>query len=358
MLTQHERVNAFCRRFGLQLPLIEAPMAGACPVARAIAVARAGGMGGLGATLLQSAEIGAWVADFRRGTQGPLQVNLWIPDPPALRDAQGERATAAFLARWGPAVGPSLADEPRPDFTAQCAALLDAAPEVASSIMGLYPDAFVTALKSRGIAWFATATTVTEALAAQAHGADVIVAQGMEAGGHRGSFEAADAERALVGLMSLVPRVVDRVHVPVVASGGITDGRGVAAALALGASAVQIGTALLPCPESGLPGAWTAALAHTEPEATRLTRSFSGRLGRAIENDYVRAAESADAPLPRPHPVQRALTAPMRRAAAAANDFASMQAWAGQSAALARPEPAAQVIARIWAQACEVARGR
>jgi nitronate monooxygenase len=173
----------------------------------------------------------------------------------------------------------------------------------------------------------------------------------MEAGGHRGTFEAGRAERELVGLFSLLPAVVDAVRVPVVATGGIADGRGVAAALMLGASAAQIGTGFLRCPEASLHPAHAAALGSTMPEDTMLSRGFSGRAGRTIATAYVRAASAPEAPPPAPYPVQRALTAPMRAAALKEGDVQRMQAWAGQSAALARAEPAAALMARIWQDA-------
>jgi nitronate monooxygenase len=218
--------------------------------------------------------------------------------------------------------------------------------------MGVYPAAFVQRMKQKGIAWFATVTTVAEARAAEAAGADVVVAQGAEAGGHRGCFEAADAERKQVGLFSLLPAVADAVNVPVVATGGIADARGVAAALVLGANAVQIGTGFLRCPEAQIHPAWAEALARTAPEDTIVSRVFSGRAGRSIANAYALAASSAGAPTPAPHPVQRGLTAAMRAAALKEGDIRRMQAWAGQSAALAaalaEAEPAARVLQRLW----------
>ena len=192
--------------------------------------------------------------------------------------------------------------------------MLDIGPPIISSIMGLYPSAMVDRMKAQGTKWFATVTTVAEARAAQDAGADVIVAQGMEAGGHRGAFDADKAEASMVGLFSLLPAVVDAVGVPVIATGGIADARGVAAALVLGASAVQIGTGFLRCPEAKLPSAWADAIARTLPEQTMVTRAFSGRPGRSIATAYVRAAAAPDAPAPAPYPVQRGLTQSMRDA--------------------------------------------
>ncbi len=179
----------------------------------------------------------------------------------------------------------------------------------------------------------------------------MIVAQGAEAGGHRGCFDAALAERQLVGLFALLPAVVDAVRVPVVATGGIADGRGVAAALVLGASAVQIGTGFLRCPEAKIHPAWADALRKAAPEDTVVSRVFSGRAGRSLATEYVLAAISPDAPRPAPYPVQRGLTAPMRSAGHKAGDVHRMQAWGGQSAGLARSEPAAELVRLLWAEA-------
>lgn len=351
MPTRHPaltRAETFCTEHNLRVPILLAPMAGACPASLSIAVANAGGLGGCGALLMQPAAIKAWASEVRANSNGGFQLNLWIPDPAPKRDEAAEEAVRKFLRDWGPDVAREAGDVTPPDFAAQCEAMLEVGPTIISSIMGLYPPAFVSRMKAQGTKWFAAATTVSEARAAQDAGADAIVAQGMEAGGHRGAFDAAKAETGMVGLFSLLPAVVDAVSVPVIATGGVADARGVAAALVLGASAVQVGTGFLRCPEAKLPPAWADAIGQTLPEETLITRAFSGRPGRSIATAYARAATARDAPAPAPYPVQRGLTQAMRDSAVKNNDIDRMQAWAGQSAALARPQAAGDVVRDLW----------
>ncbi len=374
-----DRARAFCQRYGLQHPILLAPMAGACPPALSAAVMRAGGLGACGALLMAPGAIVQWADEVRAAasdatsdpmtgptaspttdpttrpttasttgsTTRPFQINLWVPDPAPLRDAAYEQALCSFLGAWGPAIAPAAGDARPPDFAAQCDALLAARAPIVSSVMGLFPPAFVQRLKAAGVAWWANITTVAEARAAEAAGADAVVAQGMEAGGHRGCFNAALAEAQQVGLFALLPAVADALRIPVVATGGIAEARGVAAAFALGASAVQVGTGFLRTPEAGLPAAWADALARAAPEDTCLTRAFSGRAGRSITTRYVQAAAAPGAPPPAPYPVQRGLTAAMRQQAVADGDLQRMQAWAGQSARLAHAWPAAQTVQHL-----------
>ena len=317
-------------------------MAGACPPALSIAVAKGGGLAACGAVAMTPAELLAWADEVR--PHGAFQINLWIPSPAPVRDAAHEQRVRDFLAGFGPAVPATAGDSVLQDFDAQCEAMLAAKPAIASSIMGVFPPVFVARLKAARILWLANATTVGEALAAEAAGADLIVAQGMEAGGHRGAFDATLAERDQVGLFALLPAIVDAVCLPVIAAGAIADPRTIAAALLLGASAVSIGTGFLRCPEAD--AAWSSLFASARPEDTVLTRAFSGRPGRSIATRYVQAGGPVA-----PYPVQRGLTAAMRAEATRSGDPQRMQAWAGQAAARAPVEPAASLVERWWREA-------
>lgn len=346
MMTPRARASAFCDHFGLRLPVLMGPMAGSSPPALAAAVAAAGGLGACGALLMDRAAITDWVGAFRARSNGAFQINTWVPSPVPPVEAAAVERIRSLLAERGVELGPVDATG-LPDFAEQCAAIVDARPHVASSIMGLYPPEVVTAFKRQGTAWFANVTSLAEAEAAEAAGADAVVVSGIEAGGHRGSFEPAAAERQGGTLFALLPIIADAVSIPVVAAGGIADGRGLAAALALGASAVQVGTALLRTPEAGTAPAWSDAIAQALPEGTVLTRAFSGRLARAVRNEWTEAV-GEDA---LPYPVQRQATAHLRARAVQQGDGSAMQMWAGQAARLSRAEPAADVVRRLWDEA-------
>lgn len=344
------RATRFCQTFDLRLPVLMAPMAGSSPPALAAAVAEAGGMGACGALSLSPQGIADWVARMRQMSPGAFLINLWIADAPVPRDAAAEAAQAAFLARFGPT--PSLPQGPLlPDFDAQFAAILHARPKAASSIMGLFRPDQVAALKTAGILWIATATSLAEGRAAQAAGADAVIAQGAEAGGHRGGFTPADAARDAIGTFALVPALADALRIPVIAAGGIGDSRTLAAALTLGASAGMIGTALLRTPEAAIAPVWAQALAEASVDDTLVTPAFSGRPARTLRNAYTEATRAPEAPPPLPYPVQRALTEPMRQQALKDGSIAHLYALAGQGVALARPEPAQALVEEIWVTA-------
>ena len=340
------RSSDFCARFGLTVPIIMGPMAGSSPPALAAAVANAGGMGGCGALLMDSPGIADWTGAFRQSSGGAFQINTWVPDPEPTLDPADLDRMKSLLADNGTQMGP-VAQSGLPDFAEQCDAIIAARPTVASSIMGLYPSDVVTRLKNAGIAWFAAVTSLAEARAAFEAGADALVVSGVEAGGQRGAFDPDGADRQCGTLFALLPVIAHAVPLPLVAAGGIADGRGVAAALTLGASAVQIGTALLRTPEAGTPALWADALTQVMPEDTVLTRAYSGRLARAVRNRWIDTV--GDNALP--YPAQRQAVGPLRGRALAIGDASIMQMWAGQAASLARAEPASQVVNRLWAEA-------
>jgi nitronate monooxygenase len=346
MTTVRERVDEFCTRYGLRVPILQAPMAGSSPPALARAAASAGGMGGRGVLLDPPERIAGWMTEF--GSAGPVQLNIWVPGASAEDDRRElVRAAEAFLGRFGePGTPPAPA---RPDYAQQLEAMLAARPTVISSIMGIFDADYVRRMHDAGIAWFACATTLPEALAAQEAGADAVVAQGSEAGGHRGSFDQEQTAGLDSTLFALVPHFADHLRVPVVAAGGVGDGRGVAAALALGASAVQVGTALLRTPEAGLSANWSAALAGAGPEAVTVTRAYTGRTARAVSTAFLREWQRPDAPRAALFPDQAGLVGRWRAAKAPGIDTENY--FAGQAAALATTDPAAEVITRMWQEA-------
>jgi nitronate monooxygenase len=232
---------------------------------------------------------------------------------------------------------------PHPTFDrARLEVVLKEKPTVVSFHFGLPEKSMLKALKEKGILVVACATTVAEARTLEKAGVDAIVAQGFEAGGHRGTFRP-PYEAGDIGTLALVPQVVDAVKTPVIAAGGIGDGRGIAAALMLGAQGVQMGTAFLTCPESAAHPVWRKALTEAGPDATRLTFAFSGRPARGLENRYMREMAGKETLFPA-FPIPNALTGPLRKASAARNtgDFQSM--WAGQAAGMAKPLPAKELM--------------
>jgi nitronate monooxygenase len=346
---------------GVVHPIVQGPFGGGISsVALACAVSDLGGLGSFGAHHLPPSEVSRLVEKLRAGTSRPFAVNLWVPLPGEreFRPSADEYARAVErLQPWFDEIGmaaPSYPETFGQSFEEQAEALLEAAPPVWSFVFGVPSPDLLARAKKQGIVTMGTATTVDEARAIEAAGVDVVVATGSDAGGHRVSF-LRSAEESLVGTFSLVPQVADAVEIPVVAAGGIGDGRGIAAALTLGAHAAQIGTLFLACDESGASEAHKLALVGPDASRTELTKAFSGRLARGIVNRFVREMRAHQGTLP-PYPIQNFLTTGLRREAAARNEADLLALWAGQAATFAKRRKVADCFADLLS-GLERARG-
>ncbi|QRG05592.1 nitronate monooxygenase [Xanthobacter dioxanivorans] len=348
--------------FGIAAPILLAPMAGAGTPELAIEVARAGGLGALPGAMYTPDQLHAAIAAFRAGAPGhPLNVNFFCHAPPA-RDPARAMGWRTRLAPYYVEMGLDPEETPpvagRAPFDAGLCALVEACrPEVVSFHFGLPPADLLARVKATGAKVLSSATTVAEARWLAAHGCDAVIAQGFEAGGHRGVFLSEEIAGDMpgviarqVGTFALVPQVADAVDVPVIAAGGIADGRGVAAALMLGAAAVQVGTAYLFCPEAKIPAVHRAALETAGDENTALTNLFTGRPARGVVNKVMREVGplSADAPA---FPLAGGALVPLRQKAEAAGrgDFTSL--WSGQAAGLAPRLPAFELTQQLAADA-------
>lgn len=350
--------TALTHRLGLACPIIQAPLAGGGDTpALVAAVSGAGGLGSIGAAYLSPEQIVDAGKAVRARTSRPFAVNLFapLPMPHAPDPAAAIKRVKAFFEELG-LVPPSPPPLPESSFDAQLNAALEIGASLFSFTFGIVPPAAIAAIKGRGLFLMGTATTVDEAIALERAGVDAVVTQGSEAGGHRGTF-LSDFDAGMVGTISLVPQVADAVSIPVVASGGIMDGRGIAAALALGAGAVQMGTAFLTCNESGVPEVYRDAILVAPENGTRLTRAFSGRPARGIVNRFMTEVESEDSPgAILPFPLQNALTRPLRSAAAKQGRAEFLSLWAGQGSRMARRQSAADLVARLEIETKEAIR--
>jgi nitronate monooxygenase len=342
-------------RFGYSVPLIQAPMAGVSTPALAAAVCEAGAMGSIGVGATDAAGARAMIAAVRAATGRSFNVNLFVhrtPRADPAREAAWLAALAPLFAEFGatpPAtlrtIYRSFADDPE-----MLAMLLEVAPPVVSFHFGLPSAETIAALRGRGIVLLATATSLAEARAIETAGIDAVVAQGIEAGGHRGIFDPAAPDDEL-GTVALTRLLVRETRLPVIAAGGIMDGAGIAAALDLGAVAAQLGTAFIGCPESAADDAYRAALAGPGAYHTRMTAAVSGRPARALANRFTALVTDRRPP---DYPIAYDVGKALHAAARARGEHGFGAQWAGQGAPLARAMPAAALVATLRAelQAC------
>ena len=342
---------------GIEWPIIQAPMAGSNDAGLVVAVSEAGGLGSLPCAMLSTEQIKAQLDLIRQQTSRPVNLNFFCHTPPsadAAREAQWKAALAPEFARLGLDPAASAPAAQRAPFNVDhCALVEQYRPAVVSFHFGLPEASLLARVKAAGAKVLSSATTTAEARWLEAHGADIIIAQGAEAGGHRGNFLADDvlADAAQQpGLFALLPQVVDAVRVPVIAAGGISDGRGVAAAFVLGAAAAQIGTAYLLTPEAKTSAVHRAALQSAKDADTALTNLFSGRPARGIVNHIMRALGPITRQAPA-FPLAGNALAPLRAASEAKSDGSYSPLWSGQAVALARPMPAAELTRKLAADA-------
>lgn len=328
--------------FGISLPIIQAPMAGAQGSALAVAVSRAGGLGSLPCAMLSADAIRKELAAIKAQTNAPFNVNFFChtqPDVNAEREALWRKTLLPYYDELGIDPSTIATGSGRTPFDAQGADILDEfRPHVVSFHFGLPTDDLLDRVKSCGAKIISSATTVEEALWLEARGVDAIIAQGLEAGGHRGMFLTDDLTTQM-GTFALLRQVIQEVKVPVIAAGGIADAKGVAAAMALGAAGVQIGTAYLLCPETNISAVHRSALASSGARHTALTNIFSGRPARGIVNRLIREIGPINAQAPA-FPMATSAIAPLRAKAesSGSGDFSPL--WSGQNPSGCRPIPA------------------
>lgn len=336
---------------GIELPIIQAPMAGVQGSALAVAVSNAGGLGSVPCALLTPDGMRAELASMKARTEKPFNVNFFChtpPPPEPERDAAWRAALAPYYDELGIDPETIPAGPGRAPFNSDVADVLsEFRPAAVSFHFGLPSADLVARVKSWGSRILASATTVEEALWLQAHGVDAIIAQGLEAGGHRGMFLSDDVSTQ-VSTLALVPQIVHAVDLPVIAAGGIADAKGVAAAMALGAGGVQVGTAYLLCPEATTSAVHRAALKSASSRHTALTRIFTGRPARAIVNRLMRELDSVGAPTPA-FPLAASAIMPLRAKAErqGSGDFSPM--WSGQNASGCKEKPAAELTRELAA---------
>jgi nitronate monooxygenase len=351
--------TAFTKLMAIDLPIVQGPFGGGLSsVELTVAVSNRGGLGSFGAQPLDPEQIIATSEQIKSRTNKPYAINLWVSDRDKEVDTYSAKDFEKVLSHFKPLFEiaginpPALPRDLGASFEKQVEAVLSASPPVFSFIYGIPSKEILAQCKKQNIKTIGTATSVDEAVALAEAGVDAVVASGFEAGGHRASFLKA-AEDSLTGLVSLVPQVADSISIPVIAAGGIADGRGIAAALALGAEAVQIGTAFLACAESNASDDHRTALFSQHAKHTTLTKTVSGRLARAISNDITAMFQHCQEDMA-PYPLQRILMATLQKALLEKNQRQYQTFWSGQSAALLKHKTVAELITSLVAETDEL----
>ena len=342
--------------FGIELPIIQAPMAGSTTPEMVVAVSEAGGLGSLACAQYTPQQAREAALKVKAGTSRPFNMNFFChasPEPDPARAAAWHQALERYYVEFGldheappPASGRAPFDE------AFCTIVEEMRPPVCSFHFGLPEQGLLDRVKRTGARIVSSATTVAEARWLEAHGCDAIIAMGLEAGGHRGNFLTQDMT-SQVGTLALVPQVADTVRVPVIAAGGIGDARGICAAMALGASSVQMGTAYLFTPEARIPAAHREALRRADEHETALTNIFTGRPARGIINRIMRDLGPMS-PLAPAFPTAGGSLVPLRGHTEPLGSGDFMSLWAGQAAALGREMPAGDLTRRLAAKTLEI----
>jgi nitronate monooxygenase len=347
-------VDLLLRKLGIELPIIQAPMAGVSTPEMAAAVSNAGGLGSIGAGAADAEATRQMIAAVRAKTERPFQINVFCNKPAVANTAR----EASWLARLGPefarygAKPPALLAEIYQSFLtddAKLAVLLAERPPIVSFHFGLPDHDRIEALHAAGIMLLATATNLDEGKDIAAAGIDAVVAQGYEAGGHRGVFDP-DGEDEQLGTVALTRLLVQKLDIPVISAGGIMDGAGIAASLALEAAAAQLGTAFIACPESSADSGYRAALLGCSAEHTVMTRAISGRLARSLANRFTALGEGVERESIPDYPIAYDAGKALHTAAKVAGEFGYGAQWAGQGAPLARAMPAAELVACLHSE--------
>jgi nitronate monooxygenase len=352
--------NKMTQLLKIEYPVIQAPMAGGITTSKLVAeVSNAGGLGMIGAGYMTPSQIREQIKEIKPLTSKPFGINLFVPN----EFTYTENEVKSAIEKLQPIhdqlhineeinIKIPTCDQVMETFNEQIKVVIEERVPVCSFTLGIPSKEIISELKMNGIILIGTATTVEEAIEVQKSGMDMVVVQGSEAGGHRGNF-LSQSQDSLIGLMSLIPQVVDEVSMPVIAAGGIMDGRGLMASLCLGAMGVQMGTAFLTCIESGAHPIYKEAIMHAKEDQIVLTRAFSGKFARGIKNKFIKEMEKHENSLP-DFPVQNALTQPIRKASSSQQNPEYLSLWSGQSPRLAKNQTVKMLFQTILSEAKNV----